>query len=143
MSARDYTPRPKTYTPPKAKSPLKKHRDDDTGKLRKKLDDVFSKYIRGLSRKCFTCGLPASQCGHFMKRGNDATRWDENNARPQCWNCNVQLEGNVDVFRKRLIDEIGLEEVAAIEVMARDVRKFSAPELQELIDKYSQKKKAA
>lgn len=137
MGARDYTPIPKTFTPPKEKNRMKSVRTDDTGKLRTELDKVFAKFIRGMSKNCYTCPTGKNDhCGHFMKRGNDSTRWNPDNARPQCWNCNYPLDGNRDVFRARLIKEIGIEKVEDIEQLSKLAVKFSAPELQELIDKY-------
>lgn len=133
-----FSPHPKTYTAPKEKSFLKKVRTDDVGKLRKKLDDVFSRYIRKKYPKCFTCPTGRNEHnGHFMRRKNDATRWDEDNCRSQCWNCNYPLDGNVDVFRKNLIAEIGEYRVAEVERKARLIEKFDANDLQEMINKYS------
>lgn len=132
-----FNPQPKTFTPPKEKSFLKKERTDDVGKLRKKLDLLFGKHIKKMSVKCFTCNKRAIECGHFMKRGNDATRWDEDNCRPQCWECNYPLEGNPDVFRKNLIAEIGEYRVAEVERKAKLDEKFLACDLQELINKFS------
>lgn len=77
-----------------------------------------------------------------MKRGNDGTRWDLDNMRMQCWECNRPKDGNVDEFRKRLVLEIGEDRVAQVERKAREDTKFSAGELQDLIDKYSKRKAA-
>lgn len=137
---RDFTPIPKDPKQPKGKVPVKKQRTDNTGKLRKKLDTVFSIFIRKLSPKCFTCDKGKNEhCGHYMKRGNDSTRWHIDNARPQCWECNVLKEGNHDEFRKRLIAEIGASRVLTIEHLSRVDMKFSAPELQEIIDLLNKK----
>lgn len=58
---------------------------------------------------CYTCTalLPfrQMQCGHFVPRGHKATRWLEENARPQCWDCNINLAGNTQVFEQRLEEE--------------------------------------
>ena len=63
-------------------------------KLVKKLDIVFSKYVR-LSNAdkngnctCVTCNntfyWKEIQAGHFMSRKHYSIRWDERNVKPQC-----------------------------------------------------------
>ena len=60
---------------------------------KKKLDSVFSRYIREKYEKdgkvpCYTCPhigtVKTMQCGHFVPRQHMSTRWDEDNCRPQC-----------------------------------------------------------
>jgi hypothetical protein len=73
----------------------------------KKLDDLFSKYVRlrdsvdGYCR-CCTCGktLPIKQmqCGHFMSRRHLATRWEEKNTGVQCVSCNIFNQGRQFAF---------------------------------------------
>ena len=63
-------------------------------KLVKKLDAVFSQYIRLKdadefgNATCFTCGKvdhwKKLQNGHFQSRKHYATRWDEMNCQVQC-----------------------------------------------------------
>lgn len=66
--------------------------------LIKKLDKVFSQYIRLKDadyagyNSCFTCGMTKSwkelDAGHFQSRGKYATRYHEDNVKPQCKRCN-------------------------------------------------------
>ena len=68
--------------------------------LKKKLDIIFSKYIRlkdadpSGNVECYTCGVvkqwekDGMQAGHFMSRKHTITRWDEQNVKPQCYTCN-------------------------------------------------------
>ena len=69
-------------------------------KLVKKLDAVFSQYIRLKdadefgNATCFTCGKvdhwKKLQNGHFQSRKHYATRWDEMNCQVQCVSgCNM------------------------------------------------------
>jgi len=63
-----------------------------------KLDTIFYQYIRLRDTndmgygKCFTCGQPIEyktcECGHFRHRRHLCTRWHENNAHAQCFECN-------------------------------------------------------
>lgn len=84
-------------------------------KLKKKLDSLFSLYIRhkyadenGIV-ECYTCGkkLPIKRIhnGHFMSRGYLATRFDERNVRPQCPGCNLFGGGKVAEFGLKLEKE--------------------------------------
>lgn len=116
-------------------------------KLRDKLDAIFSKYIRikhadcnGYCR-CYTCGaiVPWTkiQCGHYMSRRFLSTRFMEQNVRPQCMKCNVLLHGEVQAYRRHLVDEIGENEVNKIEATAWNVvQKYYDFEYQELIKYY-------
>jgi hypothetical protein len=72
-------------------------------KLIKKLDTVFSRYIRMKNADkrgycmCITCEKTFHwkeiQAGHFMSRKHYSTRWDEDNVHPQCVACNVYRAG--------------------------------------------------
>ena len=64
----------------------------------KKLDTIFSQFVRlrdtddnGYGR-CITCGetfhYDNLECGHFRSRRNLTTRWMEENAHAQCFECN-------------------------------------------------------
>lgn len=81
----------------------KKPKKTDRQKLIRKLDDVFSQFIRlrdsdnnGVC-KCITCGQfdhwQSCDAGHFITRDNMATRWDEENVHAQCQKCNRFLSG--------------------------------------------------
>jgi hypothetical protein len=89
-------------------------------KLKKKLDAIFSKYIRLKYAKdgyvqCYTCSVckPVSemQNGHWIPRNNVATRFSEENCRPQCVGCNMFNKGRPDVFAVNLLKE-GIDIVA-------------------------------
>jgi len=116
--------------------------------LIKKLDDVFSKYIRlkysdakGYCR-CISCGKwyywKDIQNGHYMSRRYFSTRWNEDNCRPQCVACNIFNQGNIQAYRRNLISEIGVKRVDLVEVTARIGNgKFSTFELEEMIKYYT------
>ena len=70
-------------------------------KIVKKLDAVFSQYIR-LSNAdkngyctCVTCGKKyfwkQIQAGHFMSRKHYSTRWLEDNVKPQCYTSTITI----------------------------------------------------
>lgn len=79
------------------------------------LDAVFSKYIRKSNAdkdglvQCFTCPikLPVSeiQNGHFIHRTDLATRFLEDNCKPQCPNCNRIHNEDSSIFANKLEQE--------------------------------------
>ena len=81
-----------------------------TAQLKKELDRVFSLYIRKIHpHQCYTCGKTEGpmQCGHFVSRQYLATRWSEDNCRPQCWGCNGFGNGKLLDFEEKLKSELG------------------------------------
>jgi len=102
----------------------------NTSKAMQLADMYFSRYIRLTHSEnqlctCYTCSkiLPIKQVdnGHYQKREHKATRYHENNCRPQCKVCNgnTKYNGNQVEFRINLINEIGLEAVIELETLAK------------------------
>ena len=115
-------------------------------KLVKKLDTVFSQYIRLKDSKdgigtCVTCGkqdhIKRLQAGHFQSRKHYSTRWDERNVKIQCSACNVFRYGEQFKFSLYLGDNLSKQLLAD----SRVIRKFTDIELQEMIQHYSDKLK--
>ena len=118
----------------KQKSAGKKKPKNLKSKLRDELDKVFSQYIRlkysdenGYCR-CISCGKihfwKDIQCGHYMSRRYMSTRWSEDNARPQDAACNIFNQGNIQMYRRALIKEIGEQRVDLIKGKTRDLQVF-------------------
>jgi len=112
-------------------------------KLVKKLDVIFSQYIRlkysdkhGMT-ECFTCGKrdhwKKMQCGHFQSRKNYSTRWHEDNVRVQCVGCNMFKSGEQYVFGLKLGQQLAEE----MFIKSKQLVKFTNDELIEKIDHYS------
>jgi hypothetical protein len=115
-------------------------------KLIKKLDTVFSLYIRqrysiNEISKCFTCGkedhYKKLQCGHFQSRRHYSTRWDEINCQVQCAGCNVFKYGEQFIFGKNLNLEFGEGTSEALYLKAKQIIKFSNNDLEDLITNYN------
>lgn len=116
-------------------------------KLKKKLDELFSKFIRqrgadenGMNR-CFTCGKVAHwkllQCGHYVSRTKLATRWDEVNCQVQCPGCNLFKEGNKPNFTVNLESKYGKGTVERLVIKGNNTWRPTAFELELLIKHYS------
>tara|TARA_R110002020_G_scaffold372305_1_gene583782 strand:+ start:100 stop:636 length:537 start_codon:yes stop_codon:yes gene_type:complete len=124
--------------------------------LKKQLDKVFSQFIRWKDAddsgyvNCFTCGAKKKafgvgciQAGHFQSRRHMSLRWDSEfgNVQPQCSYCNVLCSGQQFVFARR-IDEIhGNGRALELEQMAKQTKKFTISDLEELIHIYKIKVK--
>jgi hypothetical protein len=111
-------------------------------KLIGKLDRLFSIIVRNRNSSdglntCYTCGqvfpIKELQCGHFISRRYFATRWNFDNARPQCNSCNVMKQGNLQVFEQKLRNEIGDDKVNSLIRDAKQITKFSTFELYRLL----------
>jgi len=116
-------------------------------KIVKKLDVIFSQYIRlkysdnqGMAN-CFTCGKrdhwKKLQCGHFQSRKNYSTRWEEDNCRIQCLGCNMFKSGEQYVFGLNL----GKELAEKMHVKSKEIVKFTNDELIDMIDSFTSKVK--
>lgn len=106
------------------------------------LDAVFSQIVRmkGMDKDgynwCYTSGtkLPWQQlqCGHFISRRHYATRWLEDNARPQSEHDNCFLHGNLQMFEERLEEEKpGI--VQHLRELSREVYKPTIDDLKQLL----------
>ena len=118
-------------------------------KLKKKLDVLFSQYIRlnnadHLGRvKCFTCGVEKhwkeQQAGHFQSRSHHSTRWDEVNVQVQCVKCNMFRQGEQYKFGLYLDDRFGDGTAEELENRAKTIVKLNRVDYEEAIERYKQK----
>ena len=115
-------------------------------KLVKKLDAVFSQYIRQSNSvneiaTCFTCGKEDHwkklQNGHFQSRRHYATRWDETNCQVQCAGCNVFRFGEQFIFSQNLDNKFGEGTARGLHTQAQQTIKFADFELEEMINHYN------
>lgn len=92
--------------------------------LKKELDRVFSLYIRKVHPpECYTCGAKGKtlQCGHFIARHYLATRFSEDNCRPQCVGCNIFGGGKPLDFEERLKKDLGSKRVEAMKKSRHEI----------------------
>ena len=113
--------------------------------LIKKLDTIFSKYIRlrdadkeGYCR-CCTCGEKTHwskiQAGHFISRKHYSTRWDEANVNAQCVKCNVFKYGEAYLYSLYLGENLSEE----LYFKSKQTIKFTDADIQDMIDTYTEK----
>lgn len=126
----------------------KKVRKKSLSSLKKKLDSIFSIWIRMKDVDingevcCYTCGKKSHwkylQCGHFMSRRHHATRWDEENCKPQCAGCNIFNQGNGPMFSINLQRDCGQDILLKLSKKAHTICKMSREDYEEYILKYKQ-----
>ena len=121
--------------------------------LKAKAWKLFSQYIRlrdclitthtkerGV---CITCGfeLPfkSLQAGHFVAGRNNSILFDEECTHAQCATCNILKKGNQLVYRRRIIDLYGDGWDEVLEKRSREAKKYTIPELKELIESFKDK----
>lgn len=130
---------------------LKKARQEkrnfNTGNAMRLADMYFSRYIRVKYSKdgkctCYTCGnikpIKEVDNGHYQKREHKATRYNENNCRPQCKTCNgnVKHNGKQVLFKENLILEIGKEKVDELDRLAKTSIKADTKFFKDIAEKY-------
>jgi hypothetical protein len=129
----------KALKPKKAIKPKKKVKTQ--AQLKKELDKYFSLYIRKVHpAKCYTCGKTNTslQCGHFISRAYLATRFHENNCRPQCVGCNIFGNGKPLDFEENLKKELGELYVEKMKKLRHRVLKVDRKWYLEQIERYKE-----
>lgn len=126
---------------------MAKSKKPTRSKLVKKLDILFSQYVR-LSNAdkngictCVTCNRQYHwkniQAGHFMSRKHYSTRWDIRNVKPQCVGCNMFKSG--EQYKYSIF--LGTELANELYLQSNEIVKFTNNEIEEMIDCYSKELK--
>ncbi len=116
--------------------------------LVKKLDKVFSEYIRRKDAdvngnvKCVTCSkishYKTMHCGHFQPRQYKTTRWEEDNVAVQCPGCNTFRGGEQYLFA-RYLDRKRSGLSKSLYEKSRENKKILTVEIEEMIEIYKEK----
>lgn len=110
---------------------------------------TFQSWIkhRDKDKGCYTCDTKNKVMYHashyFKKELYSRSIFDEAFCKKCCDHCNVGLNGNLDVFKERLIKEMGVEYFEKEEMFASwyGNYKWDRIELVEIIEKYQAKLK--
>lgn len=114
--------------------------------LVKKLDRIFSTYIRlrdvmpnGYVR-CISCGkikrFEDVDCGHFHSRRHMATRFDEDNCHAECKYCNRFSSDHLIGYERNLIQRIGQQRFDLLNARAHSSCHWLDSELEDKISHY-------
>lgn len=137
---------------------IKKKTNKNTSKsrvktLEKKLDKIFSLYIRLRDSKnfqfkyfrCISCNklktFEDADCGHYFSRKNKSTRFSEINCNAECSYCNRFKADHLHGYRDNLVKKIGQERFDLLQWESNQAKKYSEFELEALIEYYTCKVK--
>lgn len=114
--------------------------------LRRKLDKVFSEFIRTRDSnaegygECCTCGTwkhkSVANAGHFIKRQHTATRYDERNVHFQCVVCNFHRHGNLIEYCEFMRATYGPEIIDELRQLQRTTVKLARGDYVSMIEKF-------
>ena len=128
----------------KQEKPRKRVKLPSIPSLRRKLDQLFSKWIRGRDAapngigRCYTCNRYSHlEASHFIPRQHAATRWDERNVHGACAYCNRWQHGNLAEYYVRLVRQYGQATVDELMRLKRQPAHFTRSDLEALIERYS------
>jgi hypothetical protein len=118
-------------------------------KIIKKLDRVFSEYVRLKNAdhagncKCITCEKTFHykniDAGHFVSRRHIATRFDEMNVFPQCKYCNRFLNGLQYEYGKAIDNMFGDGTADELIQKSKTAEKIDTKIIEEMFGSYKKK----
>lgn len=112
--------------------------------LKNRADSVFSLFIRKRDNyTCVLCGAnqrdSSIQCGHLIKRGKMATRYDEVNCHALCAACNYRDNFDHDIYVNWFVKEYGALPYQDLFDRSRTTVKANRQFFQSVIYKYVHK----
>jgi len=131
--------------PPKDAKDRKSSRKRPTARERKKqlirrADNVFGTWIKNRDNwTCIVCGggrEKVIQCGHLIRRGKQSVRYDERNCCAQCASCNIKHNHYSEYYTSAYIKKFGVEAYQSLVEKSKEIKKWGAWELEEIIKKY-------
>lgn len=89
-------------------------------------EKIKGKYCKGKFTECWTCGKPVLSkgtsitntvhCGHYYPKGIYwELAFDELNAGPQCFNCNINTQGVIPAMRNKLVSVWGEDRIKELD----------------------------
>src|SRR3990167_3621311 len=119
---------------------LKKGKTRTTRSFIKKLDKVFSLFIRKRDANssgnaaCISCGnvyhYTQMDAGHYVSRNRMALRFDERNVHAQCRKCNRFMNGAMDEYALALQRKYGPDILVKLNAEKNKIKQFTIQELQ-------------
>ena len=107
--------------------------------LLKLADQAISWFVRERdNHTCITCGKYGDQNGHYISRAFHGTRFDERNCNCQCNKCNVELRGNLVIYKQKIVELHGFGILAELDLINKvNHKKTSVQELNRILNYYS------
>jgi len=79
------------------------------------------------------------QAGHGFGGRTNMIIFDEKITRPQCFQCNVRMHGNYDLFHARLENEYGYGIIQEYNKLKYQEKSFTREELYKIMEQYKEK----
>ena len=109
--------------------------------LRKNLDKLFSIIIRSKG-KCERCGeMKNLNIAHIFSRRNLALRWNKDNVLCLCVRCHFWSHQNPILFAEFVKKNLGKEKYEELKRESEQIKKWTIPELEDLLEKFNKKVK--
>ena len=109
------------------------------------LQQLVNKFVRLRDKglPCISCQKPIkgkTDAGHLYSVGNyPSVRFHESNINAQCITCNQYNGGMVNDYRINFVKRYSESELNTLDLLAHETRKYSIPELKEMIVEYKNK----
>ena len=102
--------------------------------IKRKLDKLFSEYIRSRGY-CIKCKkLDNLQCCHIFSRSNMSVRWDIDNLLSMCAGCHFFAHKNPILFTEFVREYLGAERYEQLKVRARAIKQWKLDEMVEFYE---------
>ncbi|MEM3335431.1 MAG: recombination protein NinG [Thermoplasmata archaeon] len=127
----------------------KKTKKLSRSKLIKKLDKMFSDFIREkYKNKCIKCGKTKNRMGvsHYFSRRYLGTRWEVDNCHWSCWTCHTWIKNSECLERSKapgewyynyMIKTLGKERFEELEKKAHTINKLNINDIENLINNFN------
>jgi hypothetical protein len=109
------------------------------------LQQLVNKYVRlrDKGQPCISCQKPIkgkTDAGHLYAVGNyPSIRYDLRNINAQCITCNQFNGGMINEYRINFVKKYSEKDLEELDQLAHKTRKYSIPELQEMITEFKEK----
>lgn len=105
--------------------------------LIKKLDELTSLIVRKREPYCVTCGSTSDLTNsHLITRRVKNLRWNLDNCHTQCRSCNFKHNYYPEIYTEWWLNKYSLEEYNKLLNLAKQTKKYSLSELEEMINHY-------
>lgn len=91
--------------------------------------------------RCFTCGSLVQRngklhSGHWKKRSHHSVLFTRANCNAQCYTCNIDQHGNMNVYEQKMIQKYGQQAHDKIVYLARKPKKWTSEELEPMVKRW-------
>lgn len=131
--------RPKQCT--KKQDSVKKERESKDSFLNKKLDQLWSKFVRESVGRCELCGRKPPEvvlhAHHIFSRRHYSTRWDILNGVCLCNGCHLyKAHKDIQEFSDWVIEHCGNEHIDNLRIKSHTIADYTKEEKKEMINNF-------